>query len=74
MNSVENGKANDNHDDNSRGEAGPSEEIKPQPRNEGTLILDATCAPADMHFPTDVALLNDSREKLEEMIDYSKYR
>ena len=61
---------NDNHDDNSGGEAGPSEEIKPQPKNEGTLILDATCAPADMHFPTDIALLNDSREKLEEMIDY----
>lgn len=60
----------DNHDDNAAGEPGPSEEIKPKPKNEGTLILDATCAPSDIHFPTDIALLYDSREKLEEMIDY----
>lgn len=37
--------------------------------NEGTLILDATCAPADIRFPTDVSLLNESREKLEGIID-----
>jgi len=37
--------------------------------NEGTLILDATCAPADIRFPTDVSLLNESREKLESIID-----
>jgi len=60
----------DNHDDDSAsGDAGTSDEYKQEPKNEGTLILDATCAPADIHFPTDVALLNDSRVKLEEMID-----
>jgi len=37
--------------------------------NKGTIILDATCAPADISFPTDVALLNEGREKLEEIID-----
>jgi hypothetical protein len=33
--------------------------------NDGTLILDATCAPQDIKFPTDVTLLNEAREKLE---------
>lgn len=37
--------------------------------NEGILILDATCAPADIKFPTDLGLLNEAREKLEAMID-----
>jgi hypothetical protein len=37
--------------------------------NKGTLILDATCAPADIHFPTDTSLLSEAREKLEGMID-----
>ncbi|QSX09266.1 IS5 family transposase [Alkalibacter rhizosphaerae] len=35
----------------------------------GKLILDATCAPSDIRFPTDLRLLNEAREKLEEMID-----
>ena len=30
--------------------------------NRGTLILDATCCPADIHYPTDVGLLNHARE------------
>jgi len=37
--------------------------------NEGTLIVDATCAPADIRFPTDVSLLNEAREKIEGIID-----
>jgi len=37
--------------------------------NEGTLILDATCAPQNIRYPTDMSLLNEAREKLEEMID-----
>lgn len=35
----------------------------------GKLILDATCAPADIHYPTDLWLLNTAREKLEGIID-----
>ena len=38
-------------------------------KNRGTLILDATRAPADIRFPTDLGLLNEAREKLEAMID-----
>lgn len=36
---------------------------------DGTLILDATCAPQNIKFPTDVSLLNDARQKLESLID-----
>ena len=46
--------------------SGKPEEEQP---NKGTLILDATCAPADIAYPTDVNLLNEAREKLENMID-----
>ncbi len=35
--------------------------------NKGKLILDATCAPADMAY--DFELLNEAREKLEQIID-----
>ena len=37
--------------------------------NNGTLILDATCCPVDMRFPTDVSLLDEARKRLEEIID-----
>ena len=37
--------------------------------NRGTLILDATCVPQNIRFPTDVSLLNEGRELLEKMID-----
>lgn len=38
--------------------------------NAGTFILDATCSPSNIKYPQDFELLNDAREKLEEMIDY----
>ena len=37
--------------------------------NTGTLILDATCTPADVHFPTDAGVRNDARELSEKIID-----
>lgn len=40
-----------------------------KPSHKGKLIIDATCAPSDISFPTDLNLLNDAREKLEELID-----
>jgi hypothetical protein len=45
----------------------PTEDEEPQ--NAGKLILDATCAPADIHYPTDTWLLNEVREALENIID-----
>jgi hypothetical protein len=46
-----------------------SSEDDDTPSNQGTLIVDATCTPADVAYPTDLNLLNEAREKTEEMID-----
>ena len=37
--------------------------------NKGTMLLDATCFPADIKYPTDVGLLNHARELTERIID-----
>jgi len=39
------------------------------PHHQGKLMLDATCAPSDITYPTDIGLLNKAREKLEGIID-----
>jgi IS5 family transposase len=39
------------------------------PDRQGKLILDASVAPQDIKFPTDLDLLNDSREHTERIID-----
>ena len=39
------------------------------PSNRGKLIVDATVAPADIKFPTDLNLLDDARKKCEAVID-----
>lgn len=31
--------------------------------------MDATCAPADIRYPTDLSLLNEAREKLDDIIE-----
>jgi IS5 family transposase len=46
-----------------------SEEESEEVVNSGTLILDATCVPQDICYPTDFGLLNKAREALEAMID-----
>lgn len=51
-------------DDNHRNPPPPAE-----PENKGTLIIDATCAPQDIRYPQDLSLLNECREKLENLID-----
>ena len=38
-------------------------------KNKGKLLVDATCTPADITFPTDLKMLNTAREKSEEVID-----
>jgi IS5 family transposase len=37
--------------------------------NGGKLIVDASCAPADILYPTDLSLLNEAREKSERIVD-----
>lgn len=42
------------------------EKLKP---NQGTLLLDATCAPTNVSYPTDTGLLNHARYSLESILD-----
>ena len=37
--------------------------------NSGKLIVDATVAPADIKYPTDLGLLNEAREEAESLVD-----
>ncbi|MBT9139388.1 MAG: hypothetical protein DDT31_01972 [Syntrophomonadaceae bacterium] len=39
------------------------------PPNQGKLLLDASWAPADIRYPTDLNLLNQAREQSESIID-----
>jgi hypothetical protein len=58
-----------NESDEDVGPHGKSTSDEPEVTNKGKLLVDATCAPADITFPTDVKLLNKAREKSEEIID-----
>ena len=63
----------DDHNDSGDGSAGSGSEggqseTKDEP-NGGTLILDATCAPQAIRFPTDTSLLNEARQNTEGIID-----
>lgn len=41
----------------------------PSGSNAGQLIVDASCTPADIRYPTDLNLLNEAREHTEHIID-----
>lgn len=65
------GNKKDDDDDDRPGMVGGStsfDKAEGTSKNKGTLILDATCTPADIKYPTDVSLLNEAREKLEDLI------
>lgn len=72
----------DNHTNPPTGGSGSAEhenEPESEPENEGTLMLDATCAPSNIRYPQDFSLLNEAREKLETIIirfckSYGLYR
>ena len=56
--SINNEKSDDSH---------PSDPTEIE--HKGRVIFDATACPQDIAYPTDLNLLNDAREKLEELID-----
>ena len=71
----------DDDSDDGSGDVGRSDQqdSATDSENAGTLILDATCAPQNIKYPQDIELLNEAREKLEEMIcrvsdEYNFYR
>jgi hypothetical protein len=43
-------------------------------KNKGQLIIDATCTPADIRYPTDMSILNEARMNAENFIDYLYYK
>jgi len=45
------------------------EEKESQIKNKGKLILDASCAPADLSYPQDLGILNQARKKTENILD-----
>jgi hypothetical protein len=45
------------------------EDEPPSAPNGGQLIVDASCTPADIRYPTDLSLLNEAREHTEQIID-----
>ena len=61
-------KKDDDDTPNNSGENN-DENTDEKPKNQGSLLLDATCAPAWMAYPTDINLLNEARKKLEKIID-----
>ncbi len=59
-------------DDNPTPSSGSSSDDKNEEeksKNNGTLIIDATCAPSNIRYPLDYSLLNEARGKLEKIID-----
>jgi hypothetical protein len=44
-------------------------DAKNESPNQGKLIIDVTCAPADISYPTDLGLLNKARVHTEKIID-----
>jgi hypothetical protein len=70
-NSVDSGKGdnggNTKTEDESTNSSSDNGEETVRPK--GTMLLDATCCPSDIRYPTDISLLNHARELTEEMID-----
>jgi hypothetical protein len=61
-------------DDNGSGGGSTNPAAQPKPSsqkqpNQGSLLIDATCAPVDIRHPTDLSLLNEVREVTEILID-----
>ena len=60
------------HDDPAKPGGSSGQEAKQSepetPSNSGTLLMDATCCPADITFPQDFQLLNHARELLEDIV------
>jgi len=72
--SVIHSSAPDDHDDSSDGGAGviaADQQVgaATTQANQGSLLIDATCVPADIRHPTDLSLLNEARELTETLID-----
>jgi IS5 family transposase len=74
LNVIRSEESQDNGDDDNGGDLASNEQPtqagseKPS-SNQGSLLIDATCVPADIRYPTDLSLLNEAREVTEKLID-----
>ncbi len=50
-------------------EGSEEKEEESEKKNEGKLILDASCAPADIKYPTDLEIVNQARKGTEQILD-----
>jgi hypothetical protein len=67
---IEKEKGDDDTDDGNDPPSNPEESTKDStPDPKGIMLLDATCCPSDIHYPTDLGLLNHARELTEKTID-----
>jgi len=53
----------------SNDDSGDDDDPPSSPSNSGKLLMDATCTPADITYPTDLKLLGEAREKTEAYLD-----
>ena len=73
--SVIRSSAVDDHDDDSSHGGGAARAADQQigsdttQPNQGSLLIDATCVPVDIRYPTDLSLLNEARELTETLVD-----
>ncbi|MFM7278621.1 MAG: IS5 family transposase [Microcystis aeruginosa] len=56
-------------EDKESGAKAEEPEEESEQKNKGKLILDATCAPADIKYPRDLDLLNQARQGTEKILD-----
>ena len=65
------GSSNNSNNNDADGDASNhnDDDESPPPSNQGQLIMDATCAPADIRYPTDLGLLNEARKNSEAILD-----
>ena len=67
--------ASTDHDDDSSPGGGAARPVDQQigsnttRTNQGSLLIDATCVPADIRHPADLSLLDEARELTETLID-----
>jgi hypothetical protein len=66
------GSQNDHDDGPGSGadNSGDQQESKPEATgNQGSLLIDVTCTPDDIRYPTDLSLLDEAREVAETLMD-----
>lgn len=69
LDNTTNGEQSENNVENEESFNQEASSIADASTHKGKLLMDATACPQDIAYPTDLNLLNDAREKSEELID-----